>query len=247
MNFTAEQILEHTAHRQYPLPDGPHVYYQEWAQAIFLHYKADASELQKLIPSFVTLDLFEGDAYVSLVAFTVRNAKAVIVPSFAPISDFHEVNLRTYVTDGSRPGIFFLSMEASKFSSAFLSRAITGLPYEFSSISRKNGTPHEYHSYHKKRGFHLDMMYTPSEVIPNPSALDKWLVERYCVYMHLKRLAYRYDVHHLPWQLQNLEISQLSCLYRAGIEEFRENPVSAHFSEGVQVLLWEQQHYNKGI
>jgi uncharacterized protein len=244
MHLTAEQILDHKEHRPFPLPDSPYVYYQEWRKAIFLHYEADPSQLEKLIPSFVKLDLFEGKAYVSLVAFTVCHARAAMLPSFAPISDFHEVNLRTYVTDGKHPGIFFLSMEASKFSSAFLSRAVTGLPYEYSSISRKEEAPYEYHSRHEKKGFHFDAVYTPSSVITNPLSIDKWLVERYCVYMQLKRLGYRYDVHHLPWQLQNIELSQLSCLYRAGANEYRENMIGSHYSEGVQVLLWEQQHYN---
>jgi uncharacterized protein YqjF (DUF2071 family) len=220
------------------------MYYQEWRKAIFLHYEADASQLKQLIPPFVELDLFDGKAYVSLVAFTVCHARAAVLPSFAPISDFHEVNLRTYVTDGSRPGIFFLSMEAGKFSSAILSRAVTGLPYEYSSLSRKSEPPYEYHAKHTKRGFHLDIVYTPSTVLADPSPLDKWLVERYCVYMQLKRLAYRYDVHHLPWELQNIELSQLSCLYRAGSDEYRENTIASHYSEGVQVLLWEQEHYN---
>src|SRR5438094_123782 len=45
----------------------------DWDRALFMHFEVDASALQAELP--FTLDLREGKAYVSLVAFTMRRMR----------------------------------------------------------------------------------------------------------------------------------------------------------------------------
>jgi len=42
---------------------------QRWMDVVFIHYKVDAKELQKIVP--FPLDLFEGEAVVSIVPFVM--------------------------------------------------------------------------------------------------------------------------------------------------------------------------------
>ena len=58
--------------------------------------KALAS-LQILVPAEIEIDLFEGKPWVSLVAFTMEKIRPRYLPYFPPISNFDEINIRTYV------------------------------------------------------------------------------------------------------------------------------------------------------
>lgn len=57
------------------------------------------------------IDFFEGKQWVSLVAFTMEKIRRKNLPSFPPISDFNEINIRTYVKYKKKTGVYFLSIE----------------------------------------------------------------------------------------------------------------------------------------
>src|SRR5262249_18594048 len=50
----------------------------DWVDALFVHFCVDAAELRKLVPAELELDLFEGDAYVSVVCFTQERLRPLI-------------------------------------------------------------------------------------------------------------------------------------------------------------------------
>jgi len=54
-----------------------------------------AAELQKLVPEDLTIDTFEGIAYVGVIPFTSSNVRPVFTPPVPGLSRFHEVNVRT--------------------------------------------------------------------------------------------------------------------------------------------------------
>src|SRR5690349_4742700 len=84
----------------------------DWAGALFLHYEIDARELQPFVP--FELDLWNGRAFVSLVAFTMRGMRFARFGQLGawachPIATHEFLNLRTYVRHGDDAGICFLS------------------------------------------------------------------------------------------------------------------------------------------
>ena len=95
--MTIQEILQTTSHRPWQMPKGKWKYYQEWNNAIFLHFEANIEELEKLVPKDLEIDTHEGKAYVSIVPFTMERIRQRNIPAFSPISNFHEVNIRTYV------------------------------------------------------------------------------------------------------------------------------------------------------
>ena len=137
------ELLQQTTHRPWELPTTGWSYYQEWNNALFFHWEVPLELLQSLVPSDLEVDLYEGKAYISLVPFTMQKIRPKYLPSLAFVSDFHEINLRTYVTYQGKPGVFFISIEAEKSLSAFLSRMLSGLPYKKSTMVR---TPKGYTS-----------------------------------------------------------------------------------------------------
>jgi len=68
---------------------GEPLFYADWDNVIFIHYQTDPQELQRCIPYH--LDLYDGSAFVSLVAFTMRGMRPRLGGSlsalfFKPIS-----------------------------------------------------------------------------------------------------------------------------------------------------------------
>src|SRR5687768_11916775 len=95
-------------------PDEPVVMLQTWRHLGFFHWEVPARELQALLPQKLTVDTYEGKAFVGLVPFTLTGVRPVLVPPLPWLSSFHEINLRTYVhQQGKEPGVWFFSLDAS--------------------------------------------------------------------------------------------------------------------------------------
>lgn len=236
-------IIQSIAHRPWTLPNGQWSYYQEWNNAVFLHWKVSKEELIKLIPPNISLDTFNGETWVSLVAFTMEKIRPKFLPSVSTISDFHEINIRTYLTQDNKQGVYFLNIEAEKQISSFVAKLLSGLPYEKAIITRiSNGQSQKYVSNNKSKGFHLDATFSVGEKIKDKSALDKWLTERYCLYLEKGHKLYRYEIHHKPWELNNIEISNLTTDYKIGNILLNRKPDLAHYSTGIKVIAWQRQN-----
>jgi uncharacterized protein YqjF (DUF2071 family) len=104
----------------------------DWNRALFIHFRVDAAALQREVP--FRLDLHHGEAYVSLVAFTMRRLRPrrggqLTEWFFKPIATHPLLNLRTYVRHCGESGIYFLAEWIPNRLSAFLGPRTFGLPY----------------------------------------------------------------------------------------------------------------------
>lgn len=217
-------------------------YYQEWNNALFLHWKVPADVLKTLIPNTLELDTFEGEAWVSIVAFTMQKIRPRLLPSIKVISDFHEINLRTYVSHQGKAGVYFLNIEAEKALSALVSRNVSKLPYQKSDIVYSTVDEQKLYVSKSARGTFLEAEFRvkPGEYVK--SNLDRWLTERYCLYVDEGLSVYCYDVHHAEWIIQDVQINRLKLNYR--VQQLVLNhdlPDHASYSNGVKVLAWEKK------
>ncbi len=235
MNIT--NILSKTAHRTWDLPVESWKYYQEWNNALFMHWEVPIEILAECVPEDMQIDTFEGKAYISLVAFTMEKIRPKNLPSISYISDFHEINVRTYIDNNNKKGVYFINIEAEKRLSAFISKTLSGLPYEKSSIVRSNKT---YVSRNVKKNFSLNAEFEVKEILEDKTALDKWLTERYCCfYVDSSKEMYCYELHHHEWEIKHVEIQKLELQYKIGeIDLSGQKPYLVHYSEGVKVLAW---------
>ena len=233
-----QEIFTQTKYRTFDFPKRKWQYYQEWNKAIFLHWKVPVAILAELLPKGIHIDTFEGHAYVSLVAFTMEKMRPRYLPSLACVSDFHEINVRTYVVKDNKPGVYFINIEASKKLSAYLAKSFSGLPYEKSRISRSAST---YTSANKKKDFHLSIAYKKGEVVVDKTALDLWLTERYCLYLGEQNKLYCFDIHHKEWVVNQLLLERLELAYSIGGLQLAKEPDLMHYSPGVKVLAWGRE------
>lgn len=233
--MTIREILHTTDHRTDSYPETAWRYYQEWNNALFLHWKADINELKGFVPDDLEIDLLDGSSWVSLVAFTMQNIRPRYLPAFPPISDFDEINIRTYVKFGGKSGVYFLSIEGGNRLSCRVAKGLSDLPYRFSTIKR---TPGIYSSVNKIFGDNLHLQYRQGKAIPLKDRLDQWLTERYALFQDTEKDINQYEIHHLEWPVRELELEQCALHYPRFSGLLKGTPDKTHYSPGVRVLAW---------
>lgn len=125
----ASSILFATAHRPWPLPDGQWAMTQTWNDLLFMHYAVEPAVLRALVPDVLTLDLYEGNAWLSITPFWISNLRPPGLPSVPVVSRFPELNVRTYATYEGKPGVYFFSLDAGSLSAVWGARMFYRLPY----------------------------------------------------------------------------------------------------------------------
>lgn len=128
-------IVLETGHRPWPLPDGPWLMTQTWSDLLFAHWPLPPAALRDRIPAPFELDLFDGRAWIGVIPFMMTNVALRGLPAAAGPSSFPELNLRTYVTAGGRPGVFFFSLDAGQAVAVLTARAWLRLPYHRAAMS----------------------------------------------------------------------------------------------------------------
>jgi uncharacterized protein len=227
-------------------PPGWPVMYQIWDKLLFLHWLVAATRLRPLIPSRLSLDTFEGQAWVSITPFTMRGIRPVLLPPLPVVSQSHELNVRTYVHFNSVPGVWFFSLDASTLFAVLGARVALGLLYfrarmrlhedqaslQFTSTRTHPGAPAARFESTWARG-----APRPS---PPPDSLECFLVERYCLYAtHWGRL-YRVRIFHRPWPLRCVErLSFTSTMLASqGLSAPPEAPLQHAQRELLRVSIW---------
>lgn len=238
MSSTSE-IISTTNHRPFFLPKRSWKYYQEWHDTIFLHYKVPEEILKPLLPDNLSVDTFNGEAWVSITAFTVEKMRLRWLTSFPYLSEFNEVNLRTYVIKYGIPGIYFLTIEAERLIPVLMARSLIGLHYSKARIFRKT---YRYEVRKSPEENHLQLKYLPLPEIFAKTALDLWLTERYCAYAVINGQMYRFNIHHKPWHLKKIKIRKLHGAYSKGELTINNRmPDLQHFAPLQKVLLWGRE------
>ena len=220
--------------------------YQLWASLLFLHWEIPAEELAPMLPPGLTLDTFDGRAYVGLVPFTMTGVRPIWFPRFPPITDFHETNVRTYVRhNGANPGVWFFSLDAANALAVCTARALWRLPYHFARMGLHRED--DWISYDSHRRWpeptpaNLHVRYRPVGPINHaqPDTLEHFLAERYLLYSYRDHRLYRGQVHHAPYPLQIAEAVDLdeTMLQAAGIARPKSTPL-AHYASELNVNIY---------
>jgi uncharacterized protein len=233
-----DEILASTGNRQYPLPEKKWKYFQQWHDTIFFHWEVPVFFLEGHIPKEIKLDTYNNMAWVSLVAFEVRNMRLRNTPSLPYVSNFYEINLRTYVIKDGKPGIYMFSIETDKLIEVVLTRAFIGLPYQKSKIKR---TSSKLVSKNKASNQRLDVTIGKSRPLMEKTGLDFWLTERHSLYESCGNKICRFDIHHKEWDLKNLKVSINDILYDAGKFSLTVLPDKIQYAQELDVLLWGKE------
>lgn len=230
-------------HRAFAAPGRPWIMWQKWHDLLFAHWPVPAAVLRPLVPAPLILDTFEDQAWIGVVPFRMTGIRPRCLPALPRLSAFPEINVRTYVTLGGKPGVYFLSLDASNPLAVRLARRWFRLPYQGACMklvtkdgwinysSARNGGTARFEGRYRPCG---DVRRAP------PGSLDHWLTERYCMYpVDVRGQVYRGDIHHAPWPLQpaQAEISVNTMVESLGFS-LPQRPPILHFSRELHVVVW---------
>jgi uncharacterized protein YqjF (DUF2071 family) len=204
------ESLRHVAHRPWPLPEAPWILGQTWADLLFCHWPVAPAAIRPHVPASLELDLFDGDAWVSVTPFEVQGTRARGTLPPPVLSRFPELNVRTYVTRGGRPGIWFFSLDAASMLAVAAARGLYRLPYFRARMAiARDGASIDYRSRRSDpRGApaRFEARYRPAGGARHAAAgsLEAWLVERYRLYtVDDAGRVFAGDIHHRPWTLED--------------------------------------------
>lgn len=205
-----KELLNKTEHRPWEISKSSWKFYQEWNDAIFLHWQVDLTELMKFVPKDIEIDLFEGKPWVSMVIFRMEKMRPKYMISFPPISDFDEINIRTYVKYKGKSGVYFLSIEGGTMISCRLAKGISELPYRYSKMKREKNLFYSINTDYKDE---LEIQFKIGEVITNKEQIDKWVTERYALFQEKENSINAYEIHHIEWPINDIKIDKLKLKY----------------------------------
>lgn len=222
--------------------------YQSWRSLLFAHWRVEPERIQRTLPEGLRVDTFGGDAYIGIVPFFMRNIRPWWSPSIPGVSNFLELNVRTYVHDASgTPGVWFYSLDCNQGLAVWSARTFFHLPYRHAAMSApQTGDTIDYRSQVARTDLRCDVRYTlgREEYESVPGSLEFFLLERYVLFAAARdgRL-FTGQVHHRPYPRVAAKVeswrSNLLAPHDFGIDE--SQPELLHASPGVDVEVFALQ------
>jgi uncharacterized protein YqjF (DUF2071 family) len=228
-------------HRPWPHPATPWTWRQSWHDLLFAHWPVPAALLRPLVPEALTVQELDGTSWIGLVPFRMSGVMRRALPDLPWVSAFPEVNVRLYVERDGRPGVWFLSLDATNSLAVWAARRFFHLPYFKATMSlADDGKSIRYAS--ARPGAELVATYAPASAVyeSTPGSLEHFLTERYCLYARSPDGAiWCNEVHHAPWPLQRatatIEKNTLVASHGVDVEG---PPPLLHFARRLDVVVW---------
>jgi uncharacterized protein YqjF (DUF2071 family) len=221
--------------------------YQRWHDLLFAHWALPPERVRPLIPPELELDTFAGEAWVGVIPFWMSGVRSRGLPPIPTAGTFPELNVRTYVhppQEPDKPGVYFFSLDAASLLAVLGARAGFGLPYFWAQMRAEAATNEEirYRSKRRQRPRPAELVasYRPiGPVVQRKTELERFVTERYALYVVRLGRIHRAQIHHLPWPLQPAEAEfQVNTMAQVnGIELPEEKPI-LQFSKFLEVYIF---------
>src|SRR5215470_10678906 len=239
--------LRSLAHRPWALPSSSWVMAQNWHDLLFAHWAIAPELIRKLVPAKLELDTFQGRAWIGVVPFTMSGVRLRGTPALPWLSTFPELNVRTYVKAGGRPGVWFFSLDAANTLAVKLARAWFHLPYFHAEMRAEVENGEVRYRSKRKGGGHAEFVgaYAAkgASFQASPGTIEHFLTERYCLYAQRPDgELLRGEIHHPPWQLRlaaaQIETNRLTAHLDVDLSSA---PALLHFAKLQEVVVWQPE------
>ncbi len=219
--------------------------HQNWGKLLFMHWTMPVELLRPLVPQQLTIDTYDGEAWIGVVPFTMWDVRPSFTPALPVLSALHELNVRTYVHHQGVPGVWFMSLDANSALAVWGARRFFFLPYYTAEMALD--AQEQTINYSSKRTHagappaEFRASYTFGEAVPlvAPESLDFFLTERYCLYAAHEDEIYRCRIHHQKWPLRRAEASveKSNMLESVGLPAPTGAPL-LHYANAIEVDIW---------
>ena len=213
-----------------------------------LSYTVEPAVVVARVPAGTTLDLFDGHALVSVVAFRFVGTRVlgVRVPGHV---DFEEVNLRFYVRRDTargevRRGVVFVRELVPRAAITWVARWAYREPYQTLPMrSAVAGRRYTYEWRRDGRWEGVTATTTGAPEVPVAGSMEAFITQHHWGYGRRGDATLEYEVAHVPWRVWSTESGTLTAdvaaLYgREFVSALSVPPVSTLVAEGSPVTVF---------
>lgn len=246
----ATKALLHLRERE---PQARLVMRQRWEELLFLHWPVPPALIEKTLPHGLHTDTFEGRGWIGIVPFRMCGVRPIGLPSVPGVSNFLELNLRTYVVDEEgRPGVWFYSLDANQRLAVKVARTCFSLPYHYARMAFTTDGPLRKFDSTRPGVTELPCHYawTPTGSLgpAREGSLDFFLVERYALFAHARGgELFLGRVQHEPYQIRTAQVTAFDTHLFALNDLPAPNGPPPHvcYSPGVDVSIFAPRSLEK--
>ena len=188
----------------------------EWRSLAMLNYTVDPAALAPWLPRGVELDLWQGEAVMSMVGFLFRRCRVFGV-AWPGLTDFEEVNLRFYVRRRAgmevRRGVVFVKEIVPSRLVAFGARTFYHERYVAMPMRHRVEEDRvEFRWRHRGEWESLAATMRGESQAIVPGSEEEFIFEHYWGYVRRRDGGTtEYAVEHPPWQVRQVKAATLRC------------------------------------
>ena len=193
---------------------------QDWQNLLFLHWSIPVKTIRQHIPEELEIETYNNSAWLGIIPFQMRNLRPSFLFPILSISNFAEINLRTYVKDKyNRKGVWFFSLDTQNPFGNWIAQTFFHLNYRFArtefltthtqSNTCKFSLPNTQYPKQTLSWEHSEDTFMPSK---SPESLEFFLTERYRLfsYNHKKNTLLTGTLSHYPYKLNRPKLLKYS-------------------------------------
>jgi uncharacterized protein YqjF (DUF2071 family) len=186
----------------------------KWLDLVMANYVVAPELLVERVPKGTSLDFYEGECFVSLVAFKFAETRVLGIPIPFHIN-FEEVNLRFYVrretNDEIRRGVVFVKEIVPRLAISMVARTIYGEPYDTWNMSHQKTEGELSYFWSKDNSKNrVSVEIGKTLGVPAENSQGEFIIEHYWGYT--KRGPSRtdeYKVEHPKWELFDVSYAEI--------------------------------------
>lgn len=221
----------------------------KWVDLVMANYKFSPNILQKYVPNGTTLDYWNNECYVSLVAFQFAETKVLGFKIPFHIN-FEEVNLRFYVKretkDEIRRGVVFVKEIVPRVAIAFVARTFYGEPYQTWKMGHQHNESELSYWWSRNRKTNRILVDKGSNLgVPESNSHGAFIIEHYWGYTkHSSDRTSEYKVEHPKWELFDVNYAEIDVDFGFTYgEEFKflseMKPTSILLAKGSEIAVYK--------
>ena len=196
----------------------------KWENLIMANYAVEPQMLQPYLPKGVELDLYEGEAYVSLVGFMFKQSRIFNIP-IPLMGTFEEINLRFYVKRKTakeyRRGVVFINETVPYKPVAWLANKL--YKEHYIAIPTNNniviGEDTKLIQYDWKMGQTWNHMKVKASTLQREmdrGSLEEFIFEHYFGYTRIdENRSQEYRINHPRWMVNDVLEAFVDCDFAA--------------------------------
>lgn len=220
----------------------------KWINLLNITYAIDPHHLQEKVPRGVVLEVEDGRAFVSLVAFDFLDTRVFGIP-WPGYRDFPELNLRFYVRYQGEPGVVFIKEYVPKKIIATLARRFYNEPYMAAPMTSTTTPRDSLLQYHQTievggKAHTIDVTaLEPPFLSPDDDPIHRFKEHQWGFGVDHRGRTLRYEVEHPVWRTYRVQSHRLDVdfglLYGSNWSFLNDaKPHSVLFAEGSAIKVF---------